>query len=190
MYFVLGGSEEPRRWIGKKPFVKGVKWWNGAKITTQVPTPLEFKLKPYVDSSPDDAQFMPAFLPAKPPLFRDDLIEALRDFGVTNFDTYSVELIDPDNDRAYTNYKAINIIGLVAAADMDKSDATVYDNIPLIDVDFDNLVIDESKTHGILMFRLAESSNAVLIHERLKDFLISKGFGKDMRFSNPKDVAI
>jgi hypothetical protein len=39
---------------------------------------------------------------------------------------------------------------------MEKSVATVHNGIPLIDVDFDELVIDEKK--NIQLFRLAEST--------------------------------
>lgn len=60
-----------------------------------------------------------------------------------------------------THYKAVNVLGLIAAADMDKSVATVHDGIPLIDVDFDELVVDETKTRDIQLFRLAESSKGI-----------------------------
>lgn len=89
-----------------------------------------------------------------------------------------------------SRWKAVNILGLVAAADMQKSIATVHDGIPLIDVDFDELVIDEKKTKGIKMFRLAESTNAILVHESLRDALIEKGFGEDLAFYDLKEAAI
>jgi hypothetical protein len=229
MYFLLEDSSRPRRWIGKSPFVKGVSWWRGAVIATPIPDPLEYTLKPYHPSSPDEDQYMGVFIETNPPLWRDDFIQALRECGVYNFDTYNVAITNPDNtpiihafyqdlrdggitDVAaymrkigvddlnawidpnpgliYTNYKAVNILGLVAAADMSKSIATVHDGIPLIDVDFDELVIDEKKTRGIKMFRLAESTNAILVHESLRDALIAKGFGSDLAFYDLKEAAI
>jgi len=189
MYYVLDGAEEPCRWMGDTPFFEDFSFWSGAVFTEKLSEPLEFTLEPYKKNWAN-SDFVPAFFSDNPPLFRDDLIEALREFGVTNFDTYQATLTDPDNGHVYENYKAVQIIGLVAAADMEKSDAIVHDNIPLIDVDFDKLVIDESKTHGLLMFRLAESTNTVLIHEKLRDYLIAKGFEKDMRFWDPEKIAI
>lgn len=132
---------------------------------------------------------MPSYLEAAAPLFRDDLIAALRAFGVNNFEAYNVAIFDPDNGQTYTNYKAINIIGLIAAADMDKSNATVHPNgPPLGDVDFDGLVIDETKTHGEWFFRLAESTNAIIVHKRVRDYLLEKGFN-DLVFYEAENAA-
>lgn len=189
MYYALGGTEDPHRWIDDEPFIQGVKLRHGVTVTQELPI-LEFTLQPYEEYSADDAQFIPAFFPSAPLLFRDDLIQALSDFGVTNFDAYDATITDPDDEKVYTNYKVINLIGLIAAADMEKSDAVVHDNIPLIDVDFDRLVIDEEKTDGVLMFRLAESMSTVLVHEKLRDYLIAKGFGDDMHFWDPEEIAL
>lgn len=190
MYYLLSDNDRPRRWMGKRPFVKGLHWWRGAVITVPVPDPLEFVLKPYHSTSPDHDQYMAALIETNPPIWRDDFIQALRDCGVNNFDTYNVAITDPDDGSIITNYKAVNVLGLVAAADMEKSIATVHNGIPLIDVDFDELVIDEKKTKGIKMFRLAESNNAVLIHETLRDALLEKGFGSDIAFYDLKEAAI
>jgi hypothetical protein len=190
MYYLLSSNSRPRRRIGKKPFIKGVNWWRGAVITMPVPDPLEFTLDPYTSSSPDEDQYMAVFIETRPPVWRDDFIQALRDLNVYNFDLYNVAITDPDDGSIHTNYKAVNILGLVAAADMDKSVYTVHDGIPLIDVDFDELVIDEKKTKGIRMFRLAESTNAILVHESLRDALLEKGFGSDLAFYDLKEAAI
>jgi hypothetical protein len=190
MYYLLDETSRPRRWIGKKTFIKGVSWWRGAVITMPVPEPLPFELKPYKPASPDEDQYMGVFVYTNPPVWRDDFIQALRDCGVYNFDTYDVAITDPDDGTVHTNYKAVNILGLVAAADMKKSVATVRDGIPLIDVDFDKLVIDEKKTKDIQLFRLAESTNAILVHERLRDALLEKGFGPDLAFHDLKEAAI
>ncbi|VAW85321.1 hypothetical protein MNBD_GAMMA16-323, partial [hydrothermal vent metagenome] len=68
-----------------------------------------------------------------PPLWRDDFIAALKECGTYNFDLYEVAIRDPDDGTVHTNYKAVNVLGLVVAADMDKSTATVHDGIPLIE---------------------------------------------------------
>ena len=229
MYYLLSSSSRRRRWIGKGHYIDGLNWWRGAVITMDVPKPLTFSLEPYDPFSEDDAQYMGAIIYTNPPLWRDDFINALRECGVNNFDTYEVTITNPDNKSSleelyeemrnngiedvdayfeaegytnqkdwidpnpgavFTNYKAVNVLGLVAAADMEKSIATVHDGIPLIDVDFDELVIDETKTKGIKMFRLAESTNAILIHESVRDMLIEKGFGSDVTFYDLKSAAL
>ena len=104
-------------------------------------------------------------------------------FGVDNLDTYNATIFDPDNGETYNNYSAVNIIGLVAAADMQASDKTIHDGVPLIDVDFDHLVLDESKVKNYTIFRLAEKTTAILVREDLKNHLVNQGF-KHVSFGN------
>jgi hypothetical protein len=190
VYYALFRAPKPHRWIGDEPFIKGIKWNLGIKIAAPVPSPLPYVLQPLNPQSSDDSSYMPAYLNARGLLFRDDLIQALSDCGVDNFEAYEVAIMDPDNGQIYTNYKMLNLIGLVSAADMGASQATLHDNIPLIDVDFDRLVIDESKTRGALIFRLAESTNGVLVHQQLRDCLVGKGFGEDLAFYDPREIAL
>lgn len=190
MYYLLSSGIRPRRRIKKKPFIKGISWWKGAVITGNIPNPLLFDLGTYHPNSSDEDQYMGAFIYTNPPVWRDDFIQAMEECGVYNFDTYEVAIKDPDDGTVYTNYKAVNVLGLVAAANMEESIATVHEGIPLIDVDFDELVIDEKKTRGIKMFRLAESTNAILVHESLRDALIEKGFDSDLEFYDLKEAAI
>jgi hypothetical protein len=129
-------------------------------------------------------------LDANGPLFRDDLIAEMRSAGVDNLECFNVSILDPDDGRTHSNYKAVNILGLIAAADMARSEATIHPGgPPVIDVDFDSLVVDESRTHGALIFRLAESTNAILAHQRLRDHLVAKGFD-DLAFYDPGEVAL
>jgi hypothetical protein len=48
---------------------------------------------------------------------------------------------------------------------------------------------DKQLTKGIKMFRLAESTNAILVHETLRDCLLAKGFGSDIAFYDLKEAA-
>jgi hypothetical protein len=189
MYYAMMRSSKPGRWIDHWPYVQGLKWNRGAIITVSVPDPFVVTLKPYNEYKEDHGPHLPSFMKGNGPLFRDDLIEAMRSFGVDNLQTFNVELQDPDNGQTYTNYKAVNVVGLIAAADMAQSEATVHPGGPVIDVDFDSLVIDESKTRGASIFRLAESTNALLVSERLRDFLVGRNFD-DIDFHDPKDVAL
>jgi hypothetical protein len=189
MYYAMMRTTRPGRWIDDWPFIEDLDWNSGAIITIDVPDPLPVTLKRYNEQSADHSPHFPSFLDGTGPLFRDDLIDAMRSFGVDNLQTFNVALQDPDNGQTYTNYKAVNVLGLISAADMAQSEATVHPGGPIIDVDFDSLVIDESKTKGALIFRLAESTNALLVSERLRDFLLSRKFD-DIDFFDPKDVAL
>ena len=196
-YYLFERNSDPGRWIESSrgdniPKVDWYYWRKGAFIPTTevIPNPIKFTLKPQSPWASDHGPHMPSFLEAAVPLFRDDLIAALRACGVDNLETYNVAIRDPDNDQVYTHYKAVNVIGLIGAADMNKSNATVNPNgPPIIDVDFDGLVIDEKKTHGQLFFRLAESTNAIIVHERVRDCLLKKGFS-DLAFYETEKVAL
>jgi hypothetical protein len=48
-------------------------------------------------------------------------------------------ITDPDSGKQYTNYKAVNIIGMFEVVDMQKSIATVFGTLK-IDVHFDKWV--------------------------------------------------
>ena len=43
------------------------------------------------------------------------------------------------------------------------------------DVDFHSLVIDEARTHGLMLFRLAEARTAIIVHERIKQAIDDAG---------------
>jgi hypothetical protein len=119
---------------------------------------------------------LPPYFRDKIELFRTDLIEALEEFGVDNLEKYDGRITDSDDGTVYTNYKAVNIIGVVRAADMSKSKFEVYDGIPLVDVSFDKLVLKEAQLQDLLLFRLAENLHTILVRETLCDHLIEKGF--------------
>ena len=94
----------------------------------------------------------------------------------------------PDNGAVHTNYSAVNLLGLIHAADLSKSIYTAHPGGAKIDVDFNRLVIDPDKARGELIFRLAESVNVILVHDRLKRRLEKEGFDS-LWFLPPSNVA-
>lgn len=190
MYYLLEGQnpDYPGRWMGKTPYIEGINFRLGERFDQDVPQPLEFTLQPLDEHDPESGAEMPVVFTKSILVLHDDLIKAMRAFGVDNIDTYDAVIHDPDNGESHTNYKAVNIVGLVAAADMEKSGAAVH-GTPETDVDFDGLVIDEDKAGGRMFFRLAESTNAILVHEDLKNFLVDKGFGH-VCFNDPEQSAV
>lgn len=184
MYYLLDIQDAtyPCRWIDDVPYIDGINFRRGLKITGNVPQPLKFTLSPLDPHAMDNGPEMPAIFKESIPLFRDDVLETMSEFGISDIETYDVEVYDPDNNEIYTNYKAVNIIGLIAAADMKKSQVTAQG-------DFDGLSIDESKTRGSMLFRLAESTNAILVHEDLKNHLEKNGF-THICFNDPGECAL
>jgi hypothetical protein len=105
------------------------------------------------------------------PVFRHDLLKALRDAGVDNLQTCPAILRDPSRGLERRDYDAVNILGAVACADMRRSTYTDVTGTGLIAVAFRRLVIDEAAAQDLLFFRLAQSLGSIIVHERVKRFL-------------------
>ena len=102
------------------------------------------------------------------------LREALDRAGVDNIEYYPAVLTNTETGEKY-EYFAFKVIGLVAAADLDSSEYTSFDGDALIDTSFETLAIDESKAHGLKLFRLAENINALMVHEEVKNVIEESG---------------
>lgn len=175
MYYVLDeaplGSTEDLAVIDEYPRIELDAWLLGKRFRVPIPEPLRIVLD---DAAPGR---MPDYFKGTIPLMSDKLLAALAAAGVDNLDTYRVELRRGDGSLASSDYKAVNVIGVVSAADM--AESTVAEGLPveLIATSFDSLAIDEKKAGGLLMFRLAEAVTTLLVHERVKRQLEASGFG-------------
>lgn len=143
----------------------GVDWLSAIRHTDEVPAPLEVELDPVFGT------ILPDLLDDSLLLMSDQMVEAIRRAGVDNIDTYDAVLIDRENSRRFENYKVVQIIGRIAAADMGESDVFDPENIGHTVVQFRKLVVDESKITNALMFRLHENISTILIHDRVKQEL-------------------
>lgn len=196
-YYLFDRNSKPGRWINDPngddlPRVEWYNWRQGARIrrTAFTPNPIKFRLKPLNPLASDHGPHMPSYLRASAPLFRIDLIAALHTCGVDNLETFPASITDPDSGLEHLDYKATNIVGLIGAVDMAKSNVTIHRNGPaIIDVDLDGFAIDESKTYGQLFFRLAESTNGIIVHESVCEFLLKQGFD-DLAFYETESVAL
>ncbi len=110
------------------------------------------------------------------PLFSKELVEALKEAGVDNLQVFHAEITERDGNPVDREYFAVNIIGLVQCADMDKSEYTDTTGTGTFAVVFRKLVIDASKTQGLNIFRLAESVSSIIVHEKIKEHLDSRDF--------------
>ncbi len=108
------------------------------------------------------------------PLMSRRLADILGSAGISNIDFYDAEIQDEIENCVHRSHLAFNLIGTVAAADLAKSDYST-DSSDMISVDFDSLFIDQVKTRGALMFRLAESVNGIVVHESVKNAIEAAG---------------
>lgn len=194
-YYVFGGrswASNPARLIEPASINRGGVWWDDGERFEKSPCePITVSLKPFDSDNPDMSEEMPElFFRAKVPLYREDLIEALSQCGGINMDIYDAQVLDPDTGNINTQYKAVNLLGLYSVADLNKSNATVHEGGPEIDVSFDSLVLDESKASKIplKMFRMVENNSTILVHESVKEYLLAEGF--KLEFYELDQVAI
>ncbi|PXY40386.1 hypothetical protein DMB65_12285 [Flavobacterium cheongpyeongense] len=182
MFYSMQQAGKPKRWLDIDDYIsKGYKktpnkWFRGEVFTAPVPF-MDIKLLHNHPANTSMSDFLAPYMSqCGCHFFRDDLIAALEAVGVDNLHKYPVSITDPDDGKVYNNYKAVNIIGVVSAADMKKSKFELGDSTPLMDVPFDDLILKENDMKGLLMFRLAESLISILVHERVKNHLLEKGF--------------
>jgi hypothetical protein len=166
MYYVMTcEGMYPARPIRKSPFFMRGPWFTGQPITYNVPQPLEYELDPDYEGD------LKPFYREAAPIMRQDLLEALHAGGVDNLQLFDAVVTDPTTGQSFTNYKAVNVIGAVSAADMAQSTRMGAGDSTMVDVDFDSLVIDEARPRGTLLFRLAESVGAIVVHDRVKQVI-------------------
>jgi len=145
--------------------------------------PLEYTLDPDYPG-----HLIPLYHEESVPLMRDDLVEALREAGVDNLQLFRAVVVDETTGVKHTNYKAFNVVGIIASADMERSKMMGTNDSEMVDLDFDRLVIDESKPQGTLLFRLGEAVNAIVVHESVKKKIEERGID-GIVFYGPGDWA-
>jgi hypothetical protein len=154
--------------IKQGPLRRG--WRLGASMSEPIPQPLTYTLDVDYPGKPKAMYQAEAV-----PLMRDDVVEALTKAGVDNIQYFDAVILNPKTGEEHRNYKAFNIVGLVAAAEMQQSRVMEGSTSTIGDVDFDELVIDESKARGHLMFRLAECISAIVVDEPVKAAIEAAG---------------
>lgn len=190
-HYYLLNWHPPCRYIDRASLPRVPKWWNDGVIFTTPPvTPLKAVLEPYDATDPEQSPNASPLYLSRIPLMRDDLVKAFQEAGVDNFELFDAQIKDPDNGKIYTNYKAVNIVGMLQAADMGKSIAEIPDDgIALINTSFDELHLDSSKTRGFPMFRLAENNNAICVIDRVAEHVKLKNF-PNVRFYETHEMAL
>lgn len=141
-----------------------IPWTMGVFWDEPIEQPVELTIDPDSGKDIPDAFFTGV------PLFSTRLLGLLTNAGVDNLQVYDAIVKDPRNNKIYANYKAVNIVGLVACANLEKSRYSEGSGPPLMH--FDQLIIDEQKTTGMKIFRLAESAGVILVNEKIAKTLL------------------
>ena len=179
----------PARFMGGWPWERcSAKFAKGVRLAPdEVPNPLEIDIDPLESYAAEMGPLLPDVFTISGLVLSQRLYRTIVDFGVDNLDVYPAVMIDSQTKQRFSDFYAVNVVGLIAAADMEQSTATIQPGGPVIDVAFDNLVIDAAKARGALMFRLAESTMNVWLHPALVQHIKSAGF-PGIEFFDPAEV--
>ena len=174
--YLMLDCPEPWDWddsalLEATPLPAGEKSWRlGRRFAAPVAEPIAIAIDPTHSDALLELYTIDALVMTR------RLLTALGEAGVDNLDAYTAVIRNPKSGFATDDYVAVNLIGLVRAADLDRSNVVGGSSDGLIDVDFDGVAIDPARALGLPMFRLAENTSAVVVHRRVARHLIGAGF--------------
>jgi len=181
MYLVftcwLSGSNS----IGKMPDLEE-PWMTGAPRLIDYSLPLKYEIDQESTGNIMSDYYIVAY-----PLMSDRLVAALEEAGIDNLQKFDAEIYNPLDDKTYTNYKAVNIIGAISCVDKEKSDIQI-DNGDFAS-SFNGFSVDESKAAGNIFFRLKENVAVVLADEKVADIVEEKDI-PGISFIYPENWAV
>lgn len=160
-----------------------MSWAGGRVISEPIPDPIQIDYDTFRGFSGPPVDLWDDCLP----LMSTRLGDALTQAGVDNIQFFPAILKNTQTKESY-NYYVFNVVGLVSAADLSKSEFESYDGRFLADTSFFSLSIDEHRGRGLLMFRLTENISALVVHERVCEHVIAAGIPEE-RFAKPEDWA-
>lgn len=170
-YYVLecyGPEDQDRAALGGVRNFE-VNWRLARRLEVKPPRPI------VVELNPDFPGVMLPMFDKGILLFSNAMVTSIRNAGVDNIEVFDALVLDPATGQQYEDYKAVNIVGAITAADLPNSEYAAPSGTALVDTDFDRLAIDEAKAGGHVMFRLAEAVTAIVIHKRVKAQLEQDG---------------
>src|SRR5205807_6766031 len=108
-------------------------WFSGQRFTGEPEEPVVVEIRAGYEK-----RRLKEFFPAQM-LMRDDLVETIRKASVDNIDVYDAVIRDMKSKRDYMNFKAVNVIGVVSAADLKGTVFNAANPSRLVDADVDSL---------------------------------------------------
>ncbi len=127
------------------------------------PGPLQLSL------SPRSGKFRGGIIDGIVTLFHQRFIAELIRLGVDNFQSFPVELVNPDGGIELT-YSLINIIGLLEA--VNEKESVIEPGAGSWGGQLYSFKIDPAKTNGQRLFRLKEEPTLIIIDESLREELL------------------
>lgn len=187
-YFVLGcpRTEEDAGISSEPKLPREYRNWKRANVIPEgaFDTPLE-----YTVNRDDEGQLLTFYKALRAPLMTQKMVDVLVQAGVDNLQIFDAQIKIESTGQIIDDYKAVNIVGLISAADLGDSEfvTSPLANRPKFSTSFDKLVVDEDKVNGALFFRMAESVSTILVHRSVKEAL--EPLFPRLRFKEPEDFS-
>lgn len=157
-----------------------ISWRVGQRFPKAPKEPVE------VDLDPSHSDQLLTYYDISAILMPRPMLDALKAAGVDNLDAYSAVIRHPGTGFETREYVAVNLIGLVAAADLSRSKIVGGSSDHRLDTGFEGFAVDPARARGLLMFRLAENTSAILVHRSIKEALQRAGFDQ-LTFRPPEE---
>jgi hypothetical protein len=125
-----------------------------------------------VDLSNESAELAADYLIEPIPLVTRRLRVALEAAGVSNLQWFATDVSNRQEWRNGAEYFAMNVVGLVSAADPSKSDFARPLGVMGAD-EISRFVVDGRKCVGLKVFRLAEHLSTLVVSEEVRDVLLA-----------------
>jgi len=96
-------------------------------------------------------------------VMKNEMVETLLGAGVDNLQVFPAIVDCNATNTTFNDYSVVNIIGLVACAALNRSQSSSLADLRF----FHRLALDERKTGGLRLFRLAESQLDIIADESI-----------------------
>jgi hypothetical protein len=156
-------------------------WQTGDRFEERIATPIEFEATPHGGYKGPPHDYFDGSIAFMSPR----LVKVLRDNGVENLDLYPAVVKYRTTGETHSVF-AFNLLGLISAVDEGKSQLSSVDGDFKMDSSIQGFEVDPSKARDLGMFRLAENSMTVLVHERIKRAIEAAGINT-FAFVEPTD---
>jgi len=151
---IVGGVEEAHSTLANR-FARGIKLQ---------PNEQPDGLQVVIESPPE--QYPDYFELQATPIASARFLSALQAAGVNNYDAYPVAIHEAE--RTVTGWHVINFLGRVSCMDTERTVCTRYKSRI---ARLKSLAIDETRIHGLPLFRLHEYELLVLVSQQVKTAL-------------------
>lgn len=150
-------------------------WLTGSQWREPVPDPIVVRVE-------NSGHLLP-FYDDPVPAIKADLLRRMHSAGVSNLDDYPLLVRGPSTGDECSDYRAVNVIGVIAAVDPTRSEGAPLGENESLGKFYDRIVIDEAKTLGALCFRLQEDLSCWVVAEPVKQAMMEHDDVRGIEFT-------